>query len=184
MATSTIKYNTSNNITLTNTNAVGFGVSSANNPYVRWTKEGIIYQVVYSTNSDLIILQQSTDGGTSFTTIYSGYQKYLGSGSWRSSLPVYGYITTGQKEVNLFCNFPYDLPNGANVKINSIVGFIRHSLGGYLIGDGNGTNLLNYVSSVSYFSQQGLRIILNKTDGFEVTNNSVLCGTININLSW
>ena len=100
----------------------------------------------------------------------------------QSNLPCFGFITTNATDLDIFIPMLIE-SKATNVSVSSLTIGIRHVGGGY-IGGANNTDITSYISNVlPYKSFAGLRIIASKSGGWGATNNTPVCGVVNITLT-
>lgn len=94
--------------------------------------------------------------------------------------PVFGYITTGGNECDLYVFTAKAIQSASSgITISKLDGsYIRHVGGDYVIGSNN--DITSYISRITKRTENCFEIRLSKTDGFGVTNNTPVAGTINI----
>lgn len=90
----------------------------------------------------------------------------------------YGYISTSGTIAYLYFDLPKMYP-GNSITITKLISEVRHVSGGYL-GGSNTANLSAYITSSDKIDGQAFRVQLTKTDGWGITNNTPLTGTIQI----
>ena len=153
-----------------------------------------------SSSATLAQLAISVTNGTLYTRYYSSgtwgnWIEYVkkdetpllyGKGTYTdvTLVGVVGFMTTSGTQAELFAPLlvTRDLTS-SSLTINAITASIRHVGGGYLGGQNN-ANVLSYIDNVTLYRQQGgVRIILINSNGWGITNNTPLSGSIKISFT-
>lgn len=101
-------------------------------------------------------------------------------GTYSNTFAVNGFVTSGGNTVVLYVPLLTAL---MSITVNSLKASIRHIGGGYIGGSEN-ANLKSYITDCTYMANQNmLRIYLTNNDnnGWGVTNNTPVSGTIDLN---
>ena len=158
---------------LTNVNIGGFVISRYS--ISSQTGNRIDYIVLIGINEG-IISGYVLDSETTPHYHFEGGHVPQGTASY-SNLRAVGHITSGGTECTISVPF---FPKGTVITVSKILSSIRTHDGTYL-GGASGTDLTSYIDSVSFNSYQNLlRIRLIKSNGWGVTNNTPVCGQVNL----
>ena len=95
----------------------------------------------------------------------------------------FGFVTTNSTVARLY--IPINIAEKlTGISITSVNADVRSSDGGYL-GGSLSANLTQYISTIELLKDQGLiALSLTKSNGFGLTNNSVLVGAVSIRISY
>lgn len=87
---------------------------------------------------------------------------------------IFGYITTGKKEVLIFIPMVFD-PSVTKITVSSFISSLRISTGGYTAL--NETNIANLVSNSQVLKNRNLLYLkFTSTNDWAATNNIPVCG--------
>ena len=101
--------------------------------------------------------------------------------SYTQSLPCFGYVTNSGNRVTLYFVPARVMATADTVTATDVSSAsIRTADGGYLIADG--TDLTSYITSTARWGGT-IRVVLDKNDGFGVTNNTPLTGTASVSFT-
>lgn len=99
------------------------------------------------------------------------------TGTYSNTFAVNGFVTSGGKTVVLYVPLLTAL---MSITVNKLTGSIRHVGGGY-IGSAENVNLKSYLTDCTYLANQNmLRMYLTNNNGWGVTNNTPVSGTISM----
>ena len=136
----------------------------------------------YATYPSFSVQQQNELTARFQDLVYQPGDGYNSSASGSFSPYAYGFITNGGADLNISFPLPKMMPPSIKVSVSSILLYLRIPTGGWV--QSSGFDASSYVTTTIRKSGNVLHLLLSKSGGWGVTNNTPVAGQVNINLSF